>query len=177
MAINLEKDEYIVFEVRKHWFNLVPPAFFILAATLLPIVGYAIFSSLPVVFESDHNLTVLFLFLYTNWLIVLWVIAFVIWTDYYLDVWIVTNKNLIDVEQKGIFHREISTTRLARIQDVNSEVKGFFQTMFGFGNLSIQNSGSTEQFKIYGIQNPVEVREKIEKVISENHQIIINSTL
>ena len=177
MAINLEKDEYIVFEVRKHWFNLVAPGLLILAGTLFPVVVYAIISSLPFQIESEHSLAVLFLFLYVNWIIVLWVIAFIIWTDYYLDVWIITNKNLIDVEQKGVFHREISTTRLSRIQDVNSEIKGLFQTFLNFGDLTIQNAGTNHQFKITGINNPVMVRENIEKAISQYNQTMERSVL
>lgn len=177
MAINLEKDEYVVFEVRKHWFTLVVPGIFIIAGALIPIFAYSFLSLLPFKLESDYNLTILFIFLYINWLIVLWVTAFMIWTDYFLDVWIITNKNLIDVEQIGVFHREISTTRLSRIQDVNSEVKGLFPTFLNFGNLSIQTAGSNTEFKIVGIDNPIQVRENLEKAISQYNQMISNSSL
>lgn len=177
MAINLEKDEYIIFEVRKHWFTLVGPGIFICAAALLPIFIYSIFSALPVVIESEKNITVLFLFLYSIWVLVLWVIAFIIWTDHYLDVWIVTNKNLIDVEQQGIFHREITTTRLNRIQDINSEVRGMFQTFLNFGDVSIQNAGTNKQFIIKGVENPANVRENIEKAVSQNNSSINMASL
>jgi len=177
MAIELEKDEYIMFEVRKHWFNLVVPSIFIITAMLIPIFIYSLFSILPVKIESDYNITILFLFLYVNWLIVLWIAAFIIWTDYYLDVWIITNKNLIDVEQFGFFHRQISTTRLARIQDVNSEVKGLFQTFLNFGNLSIQTAGSNTEFRIVGIDNPIQVRENLEKAISQYNQTFAHASL
>lgn len=170
MAINFEKDEYIIFEVRKHWFTLIVPGIFLLLAALAPIVVYAVFSALPFDVESENSLMVLFLFSYSMWILALWVIAFVIWTDYYLDVWIVTNKNLIDVEQQGIFHREIATTRLNRIQDINTEVRGIFQTFLNFGDITIQNAGTNEQFTIRGIENPVNIRENIEKAISQyNH--------
>ncbi|MEY2702541.1 MAG: hypothetical protein RLY43_1174, partial [Bacteroidota bacterium] len=132
---------------------------------------------LPIQVDSDYNLTILFLFLYVNWILILWVISFFIWTDYYLDVWIITNKNLIDVEQIGVFHREISTTRLARIQDINSEVKGLFQTFLNFGNLSIQTAGSDMVFKIVGIDNPIQVRENLEKAISQYNRTISQSSL
>jgi uncharacterized membrane protein YdbT with pleckstrin-like domain len=177
MAINLEKDEYVIFEVRKHWFTLILPGLFIIAAALIPVFVYSFFSILPIQLESDYNLTILFLFLYVNWIIVLWTISFFIWTDYFLDVWIITNKNLIDVEQIGVFHREISTTRLSRIQDVNSEVKGLFPTFLNFGNLSIQTAGSNTEFKIVGIDNPIQVRENLEKAISQYNQTIAHASL
>jgi len=177
MAIVLEKDEYIMFEVRKHWFTLFPPALFIVAAALIPVIAYSFFTVLPIKLESDYNLTILFLFLYTNWITILWITAFMIWTDHFLDVWIITNKNLIDVEQLGVFHREISTTRLSRIQDINSEVKGFVPTFLNFGDITIQTAGSDRQFVIKGIENPISVRENLEKAISNYNQTLNQSTL
>lgn len=177
MAIELEKDEYIIFEVRKHIFTMFLPAIFILSAALLPIFVYSFASLLPFHIESENNLTVLFLFFYILWLLVLWVVAFVIWTDHFLDVWIVTNKNLIDVEQKGIFNREISTTRLTRIQDINCEVNGFMPTFLNYGNLTVQNSGSNREFKIDGIENPISVREKMEKAITSYSKSVEQSTI
>jgi len=109
--------------------------------------------------------------------LILWVVAFVIWTDHYLDVWVITNKNLIDVEQQGIFHREISTTRLSKIQDVSSEVRGIFQTFLNFGDLTIQTAGIHHKFKISGIVDPVTVRTNLEKIITEYNHHIQNSSL
>ncbi|MBP9763214.1 MAG: PH domain-containing protein [Candidatus Pacebacteria bacterium] len=177
MAINFEKDEYVIFEVRKHWFTLFSPALLILVGSILPIFIYSIFSALPIAIESDKPLIVLFLFLYSIWILALWVISFVIWTDHYLDVWIITNKNLIDVEQRGIFHREITTTRLTRIQDINSEVQGMFQTFLNFGDLTIQNAGTDRKFTIKGVEDPANVRENIEKAISQNNEAIKMATL
>ena len=163
--------------MRKHWFTLLGPGLFICAAALLPVFIYSVFSAFPIEIESEKNLTVLFLFLYTIWVLILWVIAFVIWTDHYLDVWIVTNKNLIDVEQQGIFHREITTTRLNRIQDINSEVRGMFQTFLNFGDITIQNAGTNKQFVIRGVENPANVRENIEKAVSQNNNAINMASL
>lgn len=177
MAINLDKDEYIMFEVRKHWFTLVGSGLFLLLLIFIPIFIYSLVPVLPFQLESDHNLLIMFLFLYVNWLIVIWVAGFMIWTDHYLDVWIITNKNLINVEQIGVFHREISTTRLGRIQDVSSEVSGLAQTFLNYGSLSIQNAGSNSEFKISGIENPIQVSENLEKAITQYKDTMSNSTL
>lgn len=169
MSINLEKDEYIIFEVRKHWFILLQSMFFSLLALLAPIFMYAIISALPIEFISEHNPIILFLFLYSIWFLMVWIFIFVSWTNYYLDVWILTNKNLIDIEQIDIFHREIATMRLSKIQDVKSEVKGFVQTFFNFGSLTVQTSGLDKEFVIRGIENPNNVREQIEKILTQFH--------
>ncbi len=167
MSINLEKDEYIIYEVRKHWFILLRPIFFALFAVLLPVFIYAVASALPIEFKSEGNIIILFLFLYSIWALIVWIFIFVSWTNYYLDVWILTNKNLIDVEQIDIFHREIATMRLAKIQDITSEVRGFLPTFLNFGSLKIQTSGLEQEFIIHGVENPNQVREQIEKILSQ----------
>lgn len=176
MSINLEKDEYIIFEVRKHWFNIFNSILISFIAALVPIFLYSIFSALPLDLKiiSDKNITVLFLFLYTIWILMVWIYAFISWTNYYLDVWILTNKNLIDVEQKDIFHREIATMRLSKIQDIKSEVKGLIQTFFNFGSLTVQTSGLDKEFVIHGIENPNHVREQIEKILTQFHDENVN---
>lgn len=167
MSINLEKDEYIIYEVRKHWFVLARSMFFAFFAILIPLFLYSAITVLPIEFKTEHNVIVLFLFLYTIWILIIWMFIFVSWTNYYLDVWILTNKNLIDVEQIDIFHREIATMRLAKIQDITSEVRGLLPTFLNFGSLKIQTSGLEQEFIIHGVENPNQVREQIEKILSQ----------
>lgn len=172
MAINLEKDEYIIYEVRKHWFVLVRSFVFAFVAILAPIFLYSILTVLPIEFKSEGNVITLFLFLYTIWVFIIWIFIFISWTNYYLDVWILTNKNLIDVEQIDIFHREIATMRLSKIQDITSEVRGLIPTFLNFGSLKIQTSGLEQEFIINGVENPNQVREQIEKILTQytDHQ-------
>lgn len=161
MSVDFEKDEYIVHEVRKHWFFLFTHVFFSLVLLLVPAFIYAGISILPVTLIFPGNPTVLFLFLYTVWFFLIWVSIIVMWTDYYLDVWIITNKRLIDVEQQGLFRREIASVDLGKIQDVTSEVDGIFATFMKFGNLNVQTAGSEREFVIRNIENPGDTRQKL----------------
>lgn len=60
------------------------------------------------------------------------------WISWYYSVYIVTNQRLIQITQKGMFHRSMVALGLNQIQMVNYEVGGFEQTVLGFGTIMIQ---------------------------------------
>jgi len=89
---------------------------------------------------------------------------------YFLDRWVVTEKHIIDIEQKSLFYRTFSKQEISRIQDVTSEVRGFFQTMFNFGNVTIQTAGEQERFVFQQVPDPNGIVETIMKVVDQEKQ-------
>jgi uncharacterized membrane protein YdbT with pleckstrin-like domain len=95
------------------------------------------------------------------WLFV-WMGAFGVFTNYYLDQWIVTNERIIDINQKDFWNREISSLFLSRIQNVETEVQGFFNTIFGFGTVSVESAGAeVNRVRMNGLARPNHVRDLI----------------
>ncbi|MCI0542391.1 PH domain-containing protein [bacterium] len=88
------------------------------------------------------------------WLLLVWIAIFVIWTDYYLDVLILTNKKIIDIEQRGLFVREVTSLPLEKIQDATVSTEGIIATLFHFGNLEIQTAGESRKMIIQFIADP-----------------------
>jgi uncharacterized membrane protein YdbT with pleckstrin-like domain len=99
-----------------------------------------------------------------------WNFFFILWLDYYLDAWIVTNERIINIEQRGFFNREISELKLTKIQDVTSEIIGVIPTLLDYGNIYVQTAGEKERFAFCQIPHPnrvkniiVQLQEKEEK--------------
>lgn len=86
---------------------------------------------------------------------------FMLWTIYYLNVQIITNKRIVDIWQKGIFSQRISELTLPNIEDVTSEVKGFWATVLGYGNVEIQTAGEKENFIFQSVPEPREIEKLI----------------
>ena len=170
MAIAFDKDEHILFEVRKHWFVLARETTIGFFGFIGPAIFYAIFSVLPIEVNMPGNGIVLFLFAYAVWIIGLWIYLFIAWTDYYLDVWIITNKKLIDVEQQGLFNREIATMQLSKIQDVTSEQKGLIAAMLGFGDLHVQTAGREKEFIIKSVKDPNTLRKQLNDALVKHQE-------
>ncbi len=157
--IELEKDEHILIQVRKHWFVFALQIFSIIVVTLLPIglFAFIMYSTIPGLTSLISN-TGLMIALYTAWLLVMWMVMFNIWTNYYLDVWTITSKRLIAVDQKGFFVRSTASFRLERLQDIIVTVDGILPTLLGYGTLEIQTAGEEKNFKAYGLPNPGDLK-------------------
>ncbi|MCB9805943.1 PH domain-containing protein [Candidatus Nomurabacteria bacterium] len=166
MSVLFEKDEYVIYEARRHWFLLISQGIIILAFLLIPpLLHYLIFKTNIILLTSEGHLGSAILFFYTLWLLGLWISLMLFWTDYYLDVLIITNKRIIDIDQKALFKREISYLSLSKVQDVKSNVDGIFATLLKFGDLSIQTAGKEREFIFKYIKDPNHVREKLDQAL------------
>jgi len=158
--IKINPDEKIIMELRKHWYVLLAEMSFIVLGAVGPLVVLVL--SEPWVKTNISPKTFLFgLFFYWLWLLVLWLFFWLAWTDYYLDVWIITDKRIIDVEQKGIFNREISTFYYEKVQDVTVEIKGFLPTLMGLGDIHVQTAGQGREFILHNAANPHTAKREI----------------
>ncbi len=169
--ITFDKDEHIVFEVRKHWFLIASELSIVAIFAMVPLLVFAILSAIPVEFDLGGNIFGGFVAFYAIWLLVCWVAGFIFWTNYFLDVWVITNKKLVDVEQRGLFKRQISVLELDKIQDVTSDVSGFVATFMDFGKIHVQTAGAQREFYISDIENPNEVRQKLHSALIRNRAL------
>lgn len=163
--ITLEEGEKIMGIVRKHWWILFTWGFGLFVMAVLPIiVGITM-----LVFAPDGAGEKYFYiggFLYSIWLSALWVIFFIEWTDYYLDVWVITDKRVVDIEHMGLFNRETSTVRFEDIEDITIEVHGIIPTLLRYGTITIQTAGSQNEFYIRNATNPEKAKEEIYTLIN-----------
>ena len=83
---------------------------------------------------------------------------------------IVTNDRLLHIEQEGLFARTISELDLYQVQDVTSEVKGVFPSLFGYGNLLVQTAGAKEVFRMVDIPHPENLRQAILDLAEEDRK-------
>ena len=161
--IRLEKDEKILFIIRKHWFVFFVDIISVALLLLIPVTMIASLHYLKQFIDISGNDVALVATASSVVLLFIWTSIFIIWTDYYLDILILTNKHIIDVEQKGLFSRELSMFRLDKIQDITSEVNGLIPTLLKFGTIHIQTAGDDREFLVRGMPKPFEVRHRISK--------------
>jgi uncharacterized membrane protein YdbT with pleckstrin-like domain len=165
--IHLLKEERIEAVIRKHWLVLLGDSIGLVIIYIVPFVIYwFIFdSTITANFLIDkiyYNPTPsILVFIVSAWTLLAWTKLFAIWTDYYLDIWFITNRRIIDIEQKGFFNRDVSTFRMERIQDVTVEIKGIVATLLNFGDIHVQTAGESQKFIIKGIGRPKHVKDII----------------
>lgn len=143
IMIKLHENEHIVLLLHKHWFVVARTVLgivfmIILLAVALPLLPFLTDGFDPALASAATGLGLVV------YLMMVALFAFFSWMDYYLDLWIVTEKRIIDVEQYGLFSREVAEIPMASVQDVTMEVHGVIQTVLGFGTIRIQTPGERE---------------------------------
>ena len=162
--ITLHAGEEILLTQRRHWLPVT-----------LELASFAVLGILPALlisgsFSLSYSQRLVLagyipsaLFIYASWLMLLWIGAAIAWTNHHLDVLFVTNKRILDVDQLGLFSRDLAEIRIENVQDVHVEIKGFIPSMFNYGNLAIQSAGEQNEFKVINFHDPHGIREAIAK--------------
>lgn len=60
--------------------------------------------------------------------------------NFYLSMQLVTNDRVIDIDQRGIFKREVNELAIKNIQDVTYKQNGILQSMLGYGEVIIKTA-------------------------------------
>lgn len=84
---------------------------------------------------------------------------FIIW---YYNAFVVTNRRVVDVDQRGFFEQIVSEAPYEKIQDVSYRRKGIWQTIFRYGDVRIQMVDASAGLEIRNVRGP----EKIQELIS-----------
>jgi hypothetical protein len=156
--ISLEKNEEVLMMVRKHWFVIVMELLAVAFVAALPFFLLGLFAVYGEAVTAIAAITVsssLITFGLAAWLLVCTLSAFTIWTHYYLDLWIITDRRIISVDQVHFFNRTVAVFRLERLQDIELRVNGILATFLNFGTIAAQTAGAHEQnFKATGMPDP-----------------------
>jgi hypothetical protein len=99
--IKFLNDEHAVVKLRKHWIILARDTAGTALLAFLPLLCIAILQILVPRFAEFPGYTAFASFASILWLLIVWMALSVVWTEYYLDLWIVTNKRIISVDQIG----------------------------------------------------------------------------
>lgn len=167
------ENEQILLVLHRHWFDILSQFFIILAMLLLFFGSYGMTAFLYADIDTQ-SFSALFAFLRNLFFTFTWITFFIIWIDYYLDVWIVTEQRIINIEQKGLFARTTSELRLEKIQDVATDVKGVIPTFLNYGNVEIQTAAEQEKFLFRNIPDPYAVKDlimKLQKKFEQNEDV------
>jgi uncharacterized membrane protein YdbT with pleckstrin-like domain len=157
----LDQEEQIISTFRKHSFYITLEIFFLIILGGLPAFLFLFTKVIKI--EAGSEVLALYAFFYFIFVSFLWLVGFYSWTNYYLDIWILTDKRLVSVDQKGFFSREVSSIRLDKIQDINIETRGLLDTILHIGTIKVQSAGTDREFIMYGMRSPTNVKDIIFK--------------
>lgn len=168
--LNLDKSERIVLEIKRHPIGLW--GFYIFGAIstfiILGILFFVTSQNDSFNVEIPQSVyAVSFSLLIAIFVAFTWIGIFV----YKENELIVTNENIIQILQFGLFNKQVSQLNLAKIQDVSVDQVGIIQTYFNYGTLEIETAGEAANFKFKYTPNP----NTAAKIIIEAHEDFIRT--
>lgn len=160
--IRLGLNERLLHIEHKHWIVLAGKTIWLEILLLVPFIILLVYTAgFSRIIAVPGNTAAFFVVLLSAWALVLWIVFYVIWTDWYLDIVALTNKRVLHVEQKGFFSREVSTLTLDKIQDITIEIHGIVPTLLQYGEIHIQSAGQEREFVARDIIRPAHLRDRI----------------
>lgn len=106
-------------------------------------------------------------FLIINYLLVS-VIVFEGFLHWYFNVYIVTDKNIIDVDFHSLLFKNIDVAPLRNIEDTSSAMGGILNSIFHYGHVFIQTAGTSRNIDFVSVPRPHHVADFI---LDEAHKI------
>ena len=141
---NLLEGEVKIIEVKRHPFGLIVLYFQVIVGVCLAFV-LILFLSHNIFSEVSSYASIVSI----AGILVLGLVLIILLISTYLynqNKLIITNKNLTEVLQRGLFSRQVSELSMANVEDVSAEKKGIFQTLLNYGDLLIETAGAISNF-------------------------------
>lgn len=154
-----EQDEEVLFVLRSAFITnfpwiattivfLVFPYVYMLYAISNP--GFSIIS--PIQLENSIMIV---------WYLVVVGFAIESYITWYFNIYIVTNKRIIDVDFKPLFIKRVSETNYDKVEDTSYQLSNFFQTIFNYGCVYVQTAAEKREFEFVNVPNPAKVQDVI----------------
>ncbi len=157
---NQEKGEKIILLLRAHLATLIPAVLTVIFLLFLPPITLQLSTAAGI--EPSSILSVGQLV----WLTVIWYLfvfgfAFYKLIFWYFNVYLLTNERVVDIDFRGLLHKETSYAKLNQIQDVSPKIIGFFGTFFHYGHVFIQTAAERPEFEFHNVEKPDAVAQEI----------------
>lgn len=153
---NIMHDEVKVADVRRH-----PIGLFVIYLQTIVGLGIAfllIFLLLPTFVETlsvsgatGKSVLTLFAFFTALFAVIFLILAVRIYRGNQL---IITDSNVTQVLQVGLFNRKVSELSMHNVEDVTAKQHGILQTFLNFGTLNIETAGEQNNFTFVYCPNP-----------------------
>jgi len=163
-------DEEVVLLLRRHWFTNLSWIALVSIMTVVPLFVFKLnllsqseaIRAIPLRFQLVGTLV---------WYILTLGFAFESFVMWYFNVFLVTDRRIVDIDFWGLLHKSVSETPLHNVQDVTHEVGGFWRVIFNFGNLYIQTASEVPRIDFKDIPKPDLAHKKIAQMIQDHGRV------
>lgn len=159
------REEEIALLLRRHPITQLSKIFLMVGAFFFPIV---MFSSPFLQFMTPNYKAATVV----AWYLILFGFSLELFLTWFFNVFIVTNRRVIDVDFYSMIHKDISSAKLENIQDMSVVTHGVFASIIDFGTLYIQTAGQKPRIEFEDIPHPSKVAKVLNELISKKKRML-----
>ena len=159
---NLRAGEAPRLVLRRHWIVFIYVFLYIFFLIFSSFALLFFFNSISLVISGSIIYLILVIyvsifsiFIYTNWM------------NNELDLFIITNKRIIWIEQLSFLNRTVSECSLEDVQEVNGFTKWLLANLLNFWVITIHTASEKSEFTMEIVPDPLENSRNILNIIEE----------
>lgn len=154
------ENEQIVLLLRQHLITQIKPFLIAIVMVILPIFfSFSdVFSFLPDAYRFSALI---------GWYLMTTGFILEIYLKWYYRIFIITDERIIDVDFISMIYKNVSTTKIDKIEDITSETSGFFSSMFDYGKVTIQTAATKQEIEFEDVPQPAKVSALLNEMILE----------
>jgi len=141
---------------RKHWITDLPEITLFFIFYLIPFIvllGYS--------FYLPFDTAALLWIIASLYFVVFGLALYIHWLNDFFDLFVLTDKRLVDVTQERFLVRRTSVAELNQVQNATYKQKGILDYLFNIGSVDVQTAGNNPDLLIEDIENPEKVTDQI----------------
>ena len=164
-----DHDEQILYVLRKAFITNYKWILFSVFFALFPFLLNYLFISING--NTPDFIPARFIFIVNIfWYLFLLGFMFANYVNWFFNIYLITNKKIIDMDFIGLLYKNISEAPLTNIEDVTSNISGAFGTTFNIGDVLIQTAGEKTEFEFHDVSNPSKVRDILSDLVMEERK-------
>ncbi len=161
-----EKEERVVLFLRQHPVVLLGPTLLVALLALSPILLFPFlfrFLTLPI------DVPIQYVVVGTAfWYVVTFGFALMSFLRWFFNIYVVTDKRIVDIDFIHLLYKEFAEARLDKIQDISYKSSGIFSVFFDFGDAFVQTAGGDmPNIEFLAVPHPAKVVEAISELLEE----------
>ena len=159
--VHQEVDEHIELFLRQHWIKNVPWVITAIIGLLVPVFLPAAeqFLSSITTFSIPVDLYISFTILWYMFILAYIIESFLHW---YFNIYIVTNKHLVDINFWNLLYRDITEVRIDDVESARTHIRGVLGPLFNFGDVVIETAAERQNIQFLQVPNPDIVAERVQ---------------
>lgn len=158
-----EEGEKVLLFLRRHIVTTILWAIFTVVLLLLPLF-LPLFAAL---LQTDFAMSAYWIIGLGFYYLVVIGYALLQLTTWFYNVGIVTNFRVVDIDLHGITNRNVATTSIHDIVEVEYTQAGFLQSFFDYGSVHMQTQGLKPNFEYLHVPKPGQVSDVISDLIRQ----------